>query len=166
MMKKLLMGAVALAAMQAAPVMAQTGQAQSASLDVTGTVGSKCSTFSLTPISFTAISTDNATGLATGGDASTSATANVWCNKGGASVSYAHTAMTAQTVTTFGSAFTGTVDFTPTVKLGMTTIAAAGTPVGIVADTLTVSATTNTTTKIPVADDYKGTITVTLTPGA
>ncbi|WP_313806828.1 hypothetical protein [Sphingobium sp.] len=165
MMKKLLMGAVALAAMQAVPVLAQTGQAQSVQIDVTGTVGSKCSTFSLDPISFTAISTSNSSGFATGGDTSSPATASVWCNKAGAQVSYEHVAMKANTVTTSNAAFTDTVDFTPTVKLGTTTIASGGTTVGIVADTLTVSATTNATTAIPVADSYTGTIKVTLTPG-
>lgn len=161
-MKKLLMGAVALASIQAAPAMAQQ-----ASLDVTGTVASKCSTFSLSNIAFSAISTNNATGVATGGDVTTStASAAVWCNKAGASVSYSHTPMLAQNVTAPSAAFTNTVDFTPTVKLGLQTIAGAGTTVDVVAANLTVNATTNPTTAIPVADSYLGTITVTLTPGA
>lgn len=160
-MKRLLMGAVALAAIQATPVMAQN-----ASLDVTGTVASKCSTFSLADIAFSAITTDNATGFAVGGDVTTTtASAAVWCNKAGASVSYSHTPMET-TVAAPSASFTDTVDFTPTVKLGTTNIAAAGTTVDIVADTLTVSATTNATTAIPVAGDYTGTITVVLTPGA
>ncbi|WP_375196707.1 hypothetical protein [Sphingobium sp.] len=166
MMKKLLMGAVALATMQAAPVLAQTGQAQSVTIDVTGTVGSKCSTFSLNPISFSTISTSNSTGFATGGDSAATATASVWCNKAGAKVSFEHVAMKANNVTPPNASFTDTVDFTPAVKLGATDIAAAGTTVGIVADTLSVTASTNATTAIPVADSYTGTIKVTLTPGA
>jgi hypothetical protein len=160
MIKKLLTGAVALAALQAAPAFATDAE-----FAVTGTVNSACSTFSGSEVKFNTIAIDAATGKVVAGQSATAATANVWCNKAGATISYTHDAMTAENVGSAPTGFTRTLDFTPVIKVGPTTYA-SNDAINVVADTLSVGANLLVPTDRPVADTYLGKITVTLTPGA
>ena len=158
MMKKLLMGAVALAAMQAAPAMAED-------FTVGGTVNQACSVIAVDPIAFGTIGINGSTGLLNPVQSKSSAGTNIWCN--GVSSKLAFTGNTISNVKPVSDAahFTNSLTFMPKVSLNGTDIG-TGATIGAVAASLVVTADTlNDGGKIPVAGDYTGTITVTLTPG-
>jgi hypothetical protein len=165
-MKKLLMGAVALAAISTTPAVAAD---PSASYTVSGTVGAACGTLSNGSLTFANPLNINATGfLADSQSASSSQT--VWCNGVNSKISVAATAMTNQTTNAAeNNDFTGTINFTTAVDFAGSPFAlGTNQTLGAKAGTMTVSASALTANngKRPYAGDYSGTITVTLSPAA
>jgi len=156
-MKKLLMAAVALAALNAAPAMAE-------SFTVQGTVNAACSAITTSVIDFGTIGISSTTGrLITNQSADTGAGTSVWCNGVNSTLSFSGNTITT-TNTTSDTAFTSTLGFTPKVTLGGNNVT-TGSTIGAVAATLVVKAENLTdNSKLPVAGNYTGTITVTLTP--
>lgn len=157
-MKKLLVGAVVLASLTAAPAMAED-------FTVTGTVGAACSAIAPQPIAFGTINISNTTGKLVAGQTKSSAATPIWCNGINSTITFSGNTITTAN-TTSDAAFTSTLGFTPKVSVGGVD-KATGANVGAVAADLIVTADTLTDgNKIPVAGTYTGTITVTLTPTA
>jgi len=166
-MKKLLMGAAALAAMSTTPAFATD---PGASYTVTGTVNATCYAGSGGTVAFGTIQIDSTTGKLPGSQDASTTTDNLWCNGVNSTLSF-HSDGKLSTATPVSDTtnFTNSLDFTPSVSLAGHSAAASDTPVALGATygTLTVKAEDLHSTKIPVAaNDYSGTITVTLSPVA
>jgi len=160
-MKKLLMGAVALAAMPAVPAFA-------ADYTVTGNVAAACFVGTGGTLAFGAIQTDATTGKLPGDQDASTTTSDLWCNGVNSTLSFhSDGQLKTLTKTTNDPAFTSTLNFTPSVSLAGHDALTSDTPVALGATygTLTVRADNLHSTLIPVAaNDYTGTITVTLSP--
>jgi hypothetical protein len=167
-MKKFLMAAVALTALTATPAIA-------ADVDTTfvvnGTVTGKCTITAASPFAINgtgAINTDSSGNLA-GANAATSSSVAVTCNTAGSNILVEKTALkNAAYSDTPANGYTNTIDFAAKATIaGVDYLEGADRPLGVVADTLTVTASNLTTgTNKPYAGSYSGTIKVTLKPGA
>jgi hypothetical protein len=162
-MKKILMAAVALTALTATPAMAVTPVGQS--FDVTGNVASACASMTGGTAAFGTI-TPGADGKVTSGTAST-VSQSVYCNSAGSKISYSSTGkLLNASPAAVGAAYTKELSYNPVVTLGGTQVAADGST-DVSSGTLVVSASgLSSNSLIPIAGDYAGSITVTLTPGA
>lgn len=168
-MRKLLMAAVALTAVTAAPAFAAPTVAN---YTVSGDVTAVCAATATGAIPFGSLTDGNGTLNAT--DKETSDT-TAYCNGGGTKVQIGHVDLTHKTFTgTPPTGFVKVVSFTPEVAFGSGTGAvtktgdqASGTSLaafsGMVVRAKGPSVTSGTK---PLAGDYEGSITVTLTPGA
>ena len=158
-MKKLLMGAVALAAMSTTPAFAADYQVQ-------GTVNAACYANTGGTIDFTTIGINATTGRLNPNQTASSGSSNVWCNGVNSTLSFSSTNNLTTTNTTSDSNFTSTLTFTPSVKLNNVDIA-TGTKIGAQSGGLVVTAgNLSDNGLMPVAGNYTGLITVTLTPAA
>jgi len=162
-MKKILMAAVALATLGATPAMAADSVAV---YTVTGTVGAICSANTTGTIAFGNLVDSTGTLNATTKEASDT---GAYCNGVGTTVKVAHANLTKKNYTdTPPSGFVSVVSFVPEIVAGATTLTgdqASGTSLGAFSG-LTVRATAPsvTTGTKPLAGDYEGSITVTLSP--
>lgn len=160
-MKTLFIAAATAAAVLAMPAQAQTQTA--AGFTVTGTVAAACN-YTGGAIAFTAITTDT-NGNLSANQSATSAGQNFYCNGAGTTIDVAHVAL-ANTVQP-ATGFTSTLDFTPTVSVGSTTLATGdvmGTATGAKTGTLTVSAALQVPALKPMAGSYSGSIAITFHP--
>ena len=173
-MKKLLMGAAALAAMSATtPAFAQATNEvpQMANYAVTGFINASCGNATGTPLQFGQLQIDPTGRLIP--PPLTQSVNNTYCNGVNSSLSVASTPMTTA-ATPPSASFTNTLDYDAVVSFGPANLTVNSNPgtqqtatVGAFVGPLTVQAT-NVTTRgntLPLAGDYSGTITVTLTPG-
>jgi hypothetical protein len=156
-MKKILMAAVALAAVSATPAMA-------ADFTISGAVTASCGSIGDKTIAFGTIGT-NSDGTLTSGQSKSSDGQSVYCNGTGSTISVSHTALTTGDSSPAPSGFTKTIDFTTDVdfagsKFGDGTAQSLGAKTG----TLVVSANELTATAKPLAGSYSGKITVTVSP--
>ena len=162
-MKKILMAAVALTALGATPAMAAT----TSTYTVTGNVGALCSANATGTIAFGNLVNDS--GVLNAQTTSAEPDTSAYCNGVSTTVQVAHTNLKKKNYTdTPPSGFVSVVSFTPEIVAGSNTLTGdkdAGTPIGAFSG-LTVKATSPsvTTGTKPLAGDYEGSITVTLTP--
>ncbi|WP_176593725.1 hypothetical protein [Sphingobium sp. EM0848] len=162
-MKKLMIGAIALAALNVAPAMAQQQD-----FAVSGSVSATCSAITTSAIGFGTIGISASTGKLNSGQSASSTATPIWCNGVASTLSFsgANSNTIHNSKSTTDAAFTSDLTYTPKVTLGGSPVT-SGATIGAVAANLVVTADTLTSPgdKLPVAGDYSGTITVTLTPG-
>jgi hypothetical protein len=162
-MKKLLMAAVAAAALSATPAFATaTGQA-SQDYAVTGTVASQCGGLSAGSVAFGTIATQANGTVTSGSSTSGASSAAAFCNTA-STINFTHDDMTADHTHTGATGYTDTLTYTPVVKVNGSAVA---TGASFTSGSIDVSATgLSSGGNIPFADSYTGKITVTLTPGS
>ena len=162
-MKKLCMSFVAVAALMATPAMAAD---PSANYLVQGTVNAACYANTGGTVDFGTMSIDSTTGRLNGGTTASSSGSNVWCNGINSTLSFSSTGQLTTTNTTTDTNFTSTLTFTPSVTLGGSNVT-NGAKIGAKSGSLVVTASSlSDGGKLPVAGDYSGLITVTLTPAS
>jgi hypothetical protein len=162
-MKKLLMGAVALAAMSTTPAFAVD---PSANYQVQGTVDAACYANTGGTIDFGTMSIDSTTGRLNGLTSASSAGSNIWCNGINSTLSFTSTGLLTGSNSSGDTAFTNVLTFTPSVTLGGNAVT-SGATIGAKYGSLVVTAgNLSDGGKLPVAGNYTGLITVTLTPAA
>ena len=160
-MKKILMAAVALTAVTATPAFAADTVA---TYSVSGNVDAICSANATGTIALGNLVDANGTlNVSTGSASDTGA----YCNGAGTTIQVAHASLTTGGAAAAG--FTNTLTFTPKVTAGATVFTGdqgAATPLGSFSG-LTVEVTgLSAGSNKPVAGNYSGSITVTLSPGA
>lgn len=166
-MKKLLMAAVAASAIAATPAMAAT----SAEYTVTGSVNAICSASASGTIAFGSL-VNAATGLLSATSLSATADSTAFCNGAGTKVEVAHVNLANTTTSQVGDAptgFTKTVSFTPKVVTSVGALTGdqdAGTALGAFNGITVTAENLSAGGNKPLAGDYSGSITITLTPGA
>jgi hypothetical protein len=163
-MKKLACGIAMLAMSAATPALAATGD-QTATWDVTGSVTAACGAITGSLLDFDTLNVD-ATGHLSDTRTIASASQPAWCNGITSTLTYSHAALSNSKTVTDTANYTNVIDFTPIIEIGASPVA-SGATVHEFADGLVVKASALAPTggKRPLAGDYAGTITVTLTPG-
>lgn len=164
-MRKLLWGTAALALLQTAPAMAATGD-QSTDFQISAAVGAACSAITTQPIAFGTLSIDSSTGRLTPSQTKSSDPTAVWCNGINSTLTFVgnNGSSITNTKTSSDTAFTSTLTYTPSVMLKGQPVA-SGATIGAIAGNLVVTAgSLSDGGKLPVAGDYNGSITVTLSP--
>lgn len=159
-MRKILMAAVALAAVSASPAYAQ------ANFDVTGNVTAVCN-YTGGTIAFGTIGVNADGTIASGQSQSSADQTGFYCNGAGTTLTLAHTAMA--NATPAASGFTNSINFTPAVKVGgvdQQVNDGTNNSFGAQAGTLVVDARNLTASGKLMAGSYSGTITLTLTPAS
>ena len=157
-MKKILMAAVAVAALASTPVYA-------ADFAVTGTVQASCGAITGLPIAFGTIATGS-DGSLTAGQSKSSASQSAYCNGANSTISVSHLAL-ANGTGAAPTGFTRTIDFTTDVDFAGAHFTDGVTQsLGAKTGSLVVSANSLTASAKPLAGDYTGSITVTVTPAA
>lgn len=157
-MKKILMAAVAVAALGATP-------AYAADFTVSGSVALACGGLGNGTIAFGALTTDANTGVLADSRSLASTGQSVYCNGANSTIAISKTDMT-NGLAPSDTSFTNTVTYTAGVTIGGTTYA-PGATIGLKAGSLVVTASgLSSNAKIPVAGSYSGMVTVTLTPAA
>lgn len=169
-MKKMLLAAVAASAVLASPAMA----AGNATYDVTGTVSAVCSVSTGTTITFgtSLTGTDGAINAsATTGTAASDLGA--YCNGANSTLTVSHATLKLQaggsdSAVVPPTGFVKVIDFIPQVKVGdVATVYTSGTATVGAFSGLTVQAITpSVTSGKPLAGDYKGSITIAVSPSA
>ena len=165
-MKKMMMAALAASTLLATPAMAADTVSVHA---VTGSVTAICSAAAAATLAFGALTDASGTLNAT---SQTVSDPTAYCNGAGTTVTVAHaslinTNVAPSLVTSPPSGFTGTVTFVPEIVAGATTLTgdkAALTALGAFSG-ISVTAKTLAASGKPLAGNYAGSITVTLTPG-
>jgi hypothetical protein len=160
-MKKILMAAVAFAAISATPAMAAT-------FTVGGTVAATCGALSNGSITFTGgILTSATTGALTPSQSASSSSQAAFCNGVNSTMAISGATMTTAAAAADANGFTRTLGFTPEVSFDGTVFSGvnASHALGARSGAMIVSAKDLTAAALPYAGDYTGTITVTLTPG-
>lgn len=168
-MKKILMAAVAVSGLAATPAMA----ADSATYDVTGTVTAVCSVNSGTTIAFTGL-TDGSGSIVAGAVTNIAGDTGAYCNGGNSKLSVTHSPLKLQagaedSTVTPPTGFVKTIEFTPVVKVGdlATEYNDGGAHAVGAFSGLSVQAKAPTVTGgKPLAGDYKGSITIAVSPTA
>ena len=159
-MKRLMIGAVALAALAATPAMAVD---PSADFQVSGSVSAACFATGGT-IEFGTMSINASTGRLNGATSASSTGSDAWCNGVNSTLSFTSTGKLTNANTTTDAAFTSELSFTPSVTLGGNAVT-SGSKVGAAYGSLVVTAgNLSDGGKLPVAGDYTGLISVTLSP--
>ncbi|HKY82628.1 MAG TPA: hypothetical protein VJM09_14275 [Sphingobium sp.] len=162
-MKKILMAAVALTALGATPAMAADSVAV---YTVTGNVGAICSANTTGTIAFGNLVDSTGTLDATTKQASDT---GAYCNGVGTTIQVAHADLSKKNYTgTPPAGFVSVVSFTPEIVAGAVTVTgdkSSGTSLGAFSGLVVKATAPNVAagTK-PLAGDYEGSITVTLTP--
>jgi len=155
-MKRLLMAAVALVGLNAAPAMAED-------FTVQGTVNAACSAITTSVINFGTIGISSTTGLLNPGQSASPTPTEVWCNGVNSTLSFTGGSISNGKGVNNAN-FTSTLTFTPSVTLGGNDVPTT-TAIGAVKGSLVVTAgSLSASSKLPTAGDYTGTITVTLAP--
>lgn len=164
-MKRLLMGAVALAALHTAPAMAQSAQ-----FTVNASVTAACGALTGQTLNIANALNVDATGHLADSQSVSSTPQDVWCNGVNSKMTVAATPLTNQTTNAADTAdFTRTINYTTDVLFAGTHFGPGNDQnLGATAGQMTVTASTLSAMngKRPYAGAYNGTITVTLTPGA
>lgn len=159
-MKRLMIGAVALTALAATPALAT---APSTEFQVQGSVSAACFATGGT-IDFGSMSINGSTGRLAPGQNASSTGSDAWCNGVNSTLSFTSTGKLTNLKTTDDTAFTSELSFTPSVTLGGNDVA-SGTKIGAAYGSLVVKADgLSDGGKLPVAGDYTGLISVTLSP--
>ncbi len=159
-MKKMLIATVALATFAATPSMA-------ADFTVSGTVNAVCS-YTGGSISFNTIATNADGSIAGSQSASSTGQAGFYCNGANTTATLSHAALSNGNASP-PSGFTGTINFTPVVKVDgadLVTGDQSSVAFGAQAGSLVVEARTLTASGKVLAGSYNGSITLTLTPTA
>jgi hypothetical protein len=163
-MKKIITAAVAVSALSVSPAMAQTVSTYT----VTGSVASICSASLTGAIPFGSL-INPSTGFLSATSATATADTGAFCNGAGTTVEIGHSDLTNTTST--GAAptgFTKTVTFTPKVETSVGTLSGnktAGTSLGAFNGITVTAENLSAGGNKPLAGDYSGSITITLSPG-
>jgi spore coat protein U-like protein len=169
-MKTAIIGALALT-LAATPAFGQSASSEAAvsrDFAVSGSINARCTAGTATPLSFGAIDlNDNGTLAA---NQSESTTLAIYCNGANTKLKVAGSSINNTSVAgTAPDGFTKTLALATTATIGSVTASlsspADGVLLGAVAGDLTVSTGELSASARPMAGDYAGTITVTLTPG-
>lgn len=156
-MKRLMMGAVALAALTTTPAMAADYQVQ-------GTVNAACYANTGGTIDFGTMTIDSTSGRLNGPTSASSAGSTIWCNGINSTLSFTSTGVFTGSNTSSDTAFTNLLTFNPSVTLGGSAVT-SGATIGAKSGSLVVTAgNLSDGGKLPVAGSYTGLITVTLSP--
>lgn len=164
-MKTAIIGALALT-LAATPAFGQAVSQPLVTQDfaVSGSIDARCTVGSTSPLAFGQIAL-NADGTLASGQ-SKNATLAIYCNGAGSKLKIAGASITNSVAAASG--FTSSLALSPTATIGSTVAGLAdtnGVALGAVYGNLAVSTGNLAASDRPMAGDYSGTITVTLTPG-